>query len=175
MRARLFPLILSALLAQACSSAPPPAPALASIAPQAPPAAQPRLPDVPVIDLDRATKSVEGVRKGRVALLTFWATWCEACQKEFAALNRLDEKTTGEKAVVIGVAVGEPSAKVRGFVADHGLRYAQLVDEEFHLTDAMGQKRLPATVIVGRSGEVVYRGGMLDAEALAAFREALKE
>jgi peroxiredoxin len=130
---------------------------------------------VPVFDLDRSAKSVDGLRAGRVALLTFWATWCEACQKEQEALNRLHERATGDKAVVIGVAVGEPSLKVKSFVEQHGLRYAQLVDEEFRLTDALGQRRLPATVIVNRDGKVVYRGGALDAEALAAFRDALKE
>lgn len=138
-------------------------------------AVETKLPDVAVVDLDRAPKSVDGLRAGRVALVSLWATWCEACQKEFEALNRLNEHATGDKAVVIGVAVGEPSARVRGFVVEHGLKYAQLVDEEFHLADALGQRRLPATLIVNRTGEVVYVGGVLDAEALSAFRRAMNE
>jgi len=139
------------------------------------PGGEARLSNIGVLDLDRASRSVDGVRAGRVALVTFWATWCEACEKEFAALNRLNERATGEKAVVIGVAVGEPSAKVRGFVEQHGLKYAQLVDEDFLLTDALGQRTLPATLIVSRTGEVVYKGGMLGAEALAAFRKAIAD
>lgn len=154
------------------------APSKSPVAAPPPPALSPghaKLPDVPLLDLARAPKSVEGVRAGRAALVTFWATWCDACQKEMPALNRLDERATGDHAVVIGVAVGEPSAKVRGYVEKHGLRYTQLVDEDFRLTDALGQKRLPATVVLSRRGEVVFVGGALDAEALAAFRSALKE
>lgn len=178
MRAWLFPLTLplgfTLGLGLGCTPAPTArAPAAAALAAAAP--APDKLPDVAVIDLDRAPKSVEGLRAGRVALVTFWATWCDACQKEFSALNRLDDRATGDQAVVIGVAVGEPSAKVRGFVQEHGLKYAQLVDEEFHLTDALGQRKLPATLIVSRTGDVVYAGGVLDAQALAAFRKAMAE
>lgn len=132
-----------------------------------------KLPDVMLVDLERAPRSIDRLRDGRPALLTFWATWCEACQRELAALNRLDQRATGEHAVVIGVAVGEAPAKVRSFVEQHGLRYAQVVDEQFQLSDALGQRRLPATLVVNGAGEVVYSGGALDAEALAAFRKVI--
>ncbi len=62
---------------------------------------------------------------------------------------------------------------MRRFVEAHDLRYPQLVDEELHLTDALGQNRLPATLVVSRTGEVVFTGGVLDTNALAAFRKAL--
>lgn len=173
---------MAALAALACAAATgcsagsaSPSPASPASAPAAGQGSLARLPDIAVTDLDRAPKSVEALRAGRVALVTFWATWCDSCEKEQPALNRLDAKVTGDQAVVIGVAVGEPPATVRGFVQQHGLRYAQLVDEGFLLTDALGQKRLPATVIVNRAGEVVYTGAALDADALAALRKALAE
>jgi peroxiredoxin len=176
MRAWLLPLTLTLVLPSALSCAPAAAPQRpAADLSVAPAASADKLPDVAVMNLDRSPGSVEGLRAGRVALVTFWATWCDACSKEFPALNRLQDRATGDRAVVIGVAVGEPSAKVRGFVQQHGLKYAQLVDEEFHLTDALGQRKLPATLIVSRSGEVVFAGGALDEQALAAFRKALDE
>lgn len=168
MRARLLPLTRPLLLllaaALGCGSAPrafgPPAPRLAAVT---------------LVDLTRAPRSVDTLRAGRVALVSFWATWCDACEKELAALNRLHARTTGEHAVVIGVAVGESPATVRRFVEAHDLRYAQLVDEDLRLTDALGQRRLPATLVVSRAGEVVFTGGLLDTNALAAFRRALAE
>ena len=181
MRARLLALIPAVAAASALGCAPSkipvaaPQPLASSPGHNAGSPGHARLPDVPLLDLARAPKSVEAVRAGRAALVTFWATWCDACQKEMPALNRLDERATGDHAVVIGVAVGEPAAKVRAYVDKHGLRYTQLVDEDFRLTDALGQKRLPATVVLSRRGEVVFVGGALDAEALAALRAALKE
>jgi hypothetical protein len=50
-----------------------------------------------------------------------------------------------------------------------------LVDERFQLADALGQNRVPATVVLDRKGRIVYRGGVFDEAALAAFRKALAD
>lgn len=165
-------LATAALLASACAPTAAPTPPIGTaLLPAA--SSDSHLPPVALLDLDRTPKSVDAVRAGRVALVTFWATWCDACQREMPALNRLDERATGTEAVVIGVAVGEPSPRVRQFVQRHALRYTQLVDEDFQLTDALGQKRLPATLVLDRSGQIVFQGGALDPPALAALRRAL--
>lgn len=116
---------------------------------------------------------VDTVASGKVALISFWATWCEACSKEFDALNRLDERTRQGGGVVIGVAVGEPRAKAADFARAHQLKYRQLVDEDYKLVDALGQRRVPTTLVIDRSGKVVFTGGALDERALSAFRNAL--
>jgi cytochrome c biogenesis protein CcmG/thiol:disulfide interchange protein DsbE len=111
---------------------------------------------------------------GRVALISLWATWCEACAREMDALNRLDAKTApGGDAVVIGVDVGEEPAKVAEFAHRRGLRYAQLVDADFAFADALGQRRVPATLVIDRRGRIVFRGDALDGRSLAALREAV--
>lgn len=111
--------------------------------------------------------------KGRVALISFWAPWCEACTSEFQALDRLQSDAVRRGAVVIAVAVGEPRDKVAEYVAAHKLRYPQLVDESFALADALGQRRVPSTLVLGRDGHITYSGGALDRAALAALRGAL--
>jgi peroxiredoxin len=102
-----------------------------------------------------------------------WATWCEACVAEFDALGRLSARAESRGATVIAVAVGEPHEKVAAFAKWRGLKYAQLVDEDFHFADALGQRRVPATLIVDRAGRVTYAGGALDEPALAALRAAI--
>jgi peroxiredoxin len=111
---------------------------------------------------------------GRVALVSLWATWCESCGKEMDALNRLDAKTAaGRDAVVIGVDVGEEPGKVAEFARKRGLRYAQLVDEDFAFADALGQRRVPTTLVVDRHGRIVFRGDALDGRSLEALRQAI--
>jgi peroxiredoxin len=156
-------LILIALAASAC--APPPA---------APPAGATTVPTEPVVTLAGEPTEVARVAHGRVALVSLWATWCDGCQHELEALNRLDASTAERRdAVVIGVAVGEPRAKVAAFVSSRGLRYTQLVDEDFRFADAVGERHVPATLVVDRAGRIVYRGDAFDASGLAALREAL--
>jgi peroxiredoxin len=165
--------IVLAVGAASCSStsvAPPPAEAAEESAMVV------RLPAVGVATLTGEPAEVARLASGRVALLSFWATWCDACDKEMDALNRLHAKTLeGHDAVVIGVAVGEDREKVAAFARRRGLRYAQVVDEHFALADALGQRRLPATVVVDRKGRIVYRGEALDAGSLEAMRKAIAE
>ena len=130
------------------------------------------LPRIAVATLAGDPVDVAGVAKGRVALVSLWATWCEACQKEMDALNRLDAKT-GADAVVIGVAVGEDREKVADFARRRGLRYVQLVDADFAFADAIGQRRVPTTLVVDRGGRIVFQGEAMDGASLDALRRAI--
>ncbi len=162
--------LLIALAACACGAAPVAAPAAGS-APVAVLAPLP-LPSVGLTTLGGDRAEVAGLARGRVALVSLWATWCEACDKEMDALNRLDARA-GADAVVIGVAVGEERGTVADFVRRRGLHYAQLVDPDFAFADAVGQRRLPATLVVDRRGRIVFRGEALDGASLDALRRAL--
>ena len=137
-----------------------------------PPAAQ--LPAAPLVTIDGDPADLVSMVRGRAAIISLWATWCDACSAEIGALNRLDEQASSRgDALVVGVAVGEPRAKVAEFARERGVKYARLVDEDFRLADALGERRVPTTLVVDRSGRIVYRGGTLDAAGLAAFRNAL--
>ena len=133
------------------------------------------MPHVALSTMDGQVADLDSVRAGKPALVSFWATWCEACRKEFDSLNRLDERVKAGHAIVIGVNVGETSTVAAAFAKNHGLRYTQLVDEGFKLADALGQRQVPATVVIDREGRIVYSGGTLDERALVAFREAMGE
>jgi len=131
------------------------------------------LPQVTLVGLDAQPARLEQLAAGKPALVSFWATWCEACAAELDALNRLHARAQASGGVVIGVDVGEPREKAAGYAREHGLAYPQLVDEKMELADALGQKRLPATIVLDRHGRVVFVGGALDDKALAAFRAAM--
>jgi peroxiredoxin len=140
---------------------------MAPTARPAPPA--PTLPAIELVTLDGQPARLDAAVGGHAALLSLWATWCDACAKEFDALIRLDARARTRGALVLGVAVGEPRQTVARFVAWRQLSYPSLVDEQFVLADALGEKRVPTTLVVDRGGRVVYTGGALDEPALAAL------
>jgi peroxiredoxin len=155
-----------------CGAAPVPAPAPVAAVTSAPaPAAM--LPVIELVTSANRAAGVDSVRAGKVALVSFWAPWCDSCVAELDALNRLDDRARQSGGVVIGVAVGETPESAAAFAGAHKMRYPQLVDEDYKLTDALGQRRVPTTLVVDRTGHVVYSGGALDERALAAFRAAL--
>jgi thiol-disulfide isomerase/thioredoxin len=133
------------------------------------------LPATSVETLDGGSTDLAGFLRGRPALVSLWATWCDTCVEEAPALNRLDsEARKNGDAVVVGIAVGENAEKVRTFASERRLAYAQLVDPEFRFADTLGERQVPATLVVDRTGHIVFRGRALDAESLAAFRRAAR-
>jgi peroxiredoxin len=139
----------------------------------APTVAAQALPVIELVTLDGKPTQIAQALGGRPALVSLWATWCEACASEFEPLQRLSERAHSLGAVVLAVAVGEPRAKVAAFVRSHQLSYPQLVDEQFHFADSAGQKKVPATLVIDRQGRIVYSGGVLDEIALAALERAI--
>lgn len=167
---------LSFLIALALAVAPAACGTQAPAPPAPTQAARGVLPAVPVATLAGDRTEVARFAGGRVALVSLWATWCDACKKEMDALNRLDATTAASReAVVIGVAVGEEPGTVAEFTRKRGLRYAQLVDEDFAFADALGQRRVPTTLVVDRHGRIVFRGDALDARGLEALRQAIAD
>ena len=105
---------------------------------------------------------------GRPMLIEFWATWCPNCKELEPALIEAARKY-GAKVKFIGVAVSvnENPARVKAFVAKHGLLGDQYFDTH---GDASGAYDAPATsyvVVIDKTGKVVYTGlgGKQDLEA----------
>jgi thiol-disulfide isomerase/thioredoxin len=171
MRARL-PLLAGglalALGALACAAGP------RSAAP-ARPNLGPAVGDVALVGVDGRPAALRDVLAGRPALVSFWAPWCEPCVRELPDLERLSRAVAPCGAAVVGVAVGEKATAIDVFTRAHGLGYPQLTDEPFALADALGQRRIPATVVFDGAGRVVFTGDALDARATAALSRALGE
>jgi thiol-disulfide isomerase/thioredoxin len=147
----------------------------AGCAPMAEPSATPAaaLPGVSLSTLDGHEQRIDAALAGRPALISLWATWCDACAEERAPLGRLEPRARERGGVLLAIAVGEPRARVAEAVASRGLPGLQLVDEQFRFADALGQRRVPSTLVVDRAGRLVHVGGKLDERALEAFRRVL--
>lgn len=131
------------------------------------------LPELELVALDGQATSLKHSLAGRPTLVSLWATWCETCLTELDALGRLSQQAAERGAYVLAVSEGESRDTVAAFVKARGLAYPQLVDEKFQLADALGQRSVPATLVVDRKGQVVFRGAALDEAALKALDRAL--
>jgi thiol-disulfide isomerase/thioredoxin len=123
--------------------------------------------------LDGHTTPLEAALGHRPALVSFWAPWCEPCVRELPELERLSHAVAPCGASVVGVAVGERPQAIADFARARRLTYAQFTDEPFKLADALGQRRIPATVVFDGATRVVFAGDALDARATAALARVL--
>src|SRR5262249_27776986 len=158
-------LIVAALASLACTAEPRPAAHT--------PTASGDFREVRLADVGGGASSLASVLGRRPALVSFWAPWCEPCVRELPDLERLARALSLCGAVVVGVAVGEKPGAIGDFCRARGLTYPQLADEEFTLADALGQRRIPATVVLDGAQRVVYAGDALDGRAREALARAL--
>src|SRR5262245_61569888 len=91
------------------ANAPAPSPAAAALG--AP------LPLIELRTLDGQPARLDERLRGRPALVSLWATWCDACVGELDALRRLHAEAQPRGVTVLAVAVGEPRTTVSQFVA----------------------------------------------------------
>jgi thiol-disulfide isomerase/thioredoxin len=91
----------------------------------------------------------------RVAVIDFWATWCEPCREQLPFLERLAEKYRGAGVQVYGVSFDEDRAAVEEFLARTPVKFPILWDQGgTALADPLQVTRLPTTILVDAAGVV---------------------
>ncbi|MBA3670767.1 MAG: TlpA family protein disulfide reductase [Gemmatimonadaceae bacterium] len=131
-------------------------------------------PRVLVQTLDGKTIDLSQVTKGTPALLEFWATWCESCERLMPALKRA-HASYGSRVKFVGISVSANQSirRVQLHVAKHGVPGLQFYDT---VGEATGKWDVPATsyvVVLDRKGRIVYTGVGGDQNLDAAIRKAL--
>jgi len=100
--------------------------------------------------------SLAGLR-GQVVLLNFWATWCEPCEREMPAMERLHEKLSPEGLRLVAVSVDETSDVVEQFRTRFGLSFEIVWDADKRVANAYQAFKYPETLLIDRDGVVVER------------------
>lgn len=114
-------------------------------------------------------------RRG-VALLNVWASWCPYCQGEHEQLMDLSRDGRFR---LLGLVYRDTPAKAAAYLRRAGNPYAAVAADDGRLSRALGQKGVPATYVVARSGRVLDKvAGALDeavirARVLPAVQRAL--
>ena len=124
---------------------------------------------ISVRDLHGARLPLSSVLGARATLVSFWAPWCEPCRREQPELERLSRAARACAGAVVGVAVGEGAPAVSAFARDNGLSFPEFTDDAFELADALGQRRIPATLVFDGAARVVFTGGALGDDAIDAL------
>jgi thiol-disulfide isomerase/thioredoxin len=95
--------------------------------------------------------------KGKVTLITFWATWCGPCRAEIPDLIHLETQYAG-KLQVIGISVDEdPAASVKKFVDRAGINYPVIMANADIVRGYGGVPALPTIFVLNTNGGVVQK------------------
>lgn len=106
--------------------------------------------------------------EGRVAVVDFWATWCEPCRESIPKVIEYARRVASSGVVVAGVHVGEGHEDARRFAEEAGIDYALFADPDYELSARYEAPRVPTVIVLDRSGVVVARAPHVDATIEAA-------
>ncbi len=128
--------------------------------------AQP-MPNFAGVTLKGGAVTAEDLR-GKVVVLDFWSTWCAPCIAAMPTLEEVTKRYADKDVVFYAVNVGEPAAKVRGFLSEQAWDVPVILDPQAEIAGVFRADAIPQRIIVGKSGiiesvHVGFRGN----EALA--------
>lgn len=142
-----------------------------------------KIPSVTIRTLDEKQINTSEINNdGKPFVISFWATWCKPCVREFTSLADVYEEwqeETGMKIYAVSIDDSRTSKNVLPFISGKGWEFEFLLDTNGDFKRAMNVNLIPHTFIVNGNGEIVWQhtsfseGG--EQEIIEIIKDLIKE
>lgn len=112
--------------------------------------------------------------RGKPAIIEFWATWCELCERLQPQLDRI-RAAHGERVNIVAVAVGvgQNLRRVQRHLEEHDPGYPYLFDARGAAVRAYNAQTTSIVVMLDARGRVAYTGVGAEQNLIAAIERIL--
>ncbi|MBV1859090.1 MAG: redoxin domain-containing protein [Nannocystaceae bacterium] len=113
--------------------------------------------DFALQDLSGKTVKLSDYR-GKVVIMTFWATWCGPCKKEMPVLQKFlaANKDKGVEVLAINTDSFNSRSKVAPFMKKEGISGFKVVYEDAEQLSSYNYSGIPALYVVDREGRIAH-------------------
>lgn len=121
-------------------------------------------------------QSITELGKGKVIIVSFWATWCTPCKEEMKAVHPIYEelKAQGVEYVAVSIDNTKTMARVGPFVASKGYTFPILLDPNKEIFETVNGTEVPYTLVYDMRGKLRYKhDGYLEGDIEHLKEEAL--
>ena len=110
--------------------------------------------------------------RGKLVLLTLWATWCPYCARELPTLDNLQDALGKEKFMVLPISVDkEGSGFVKKYLQEKSLNLPTYSDSRNTIGKIMGSRGIPCSFLIDQSGRQI---GFISGETDWAAPESIE-
>lgn len=102
----------------------------------------------------------ETIEKGKVTLVSFWATWCIPCKQEIKNIKgKLADwqKQADFNYMTVSIDDSRATAMVKTYAKSQGWSFPTYVDPNSDLKRSLNFQNVPYTIIVDQNGKIVYQ------------------
>ncbi len=111
-------------------------------------------------------------QRGKVVVVSFWASWCIPCREEAPLLEAASRAYLGRGVVFVGVNFQDTEPAARAFIAEFGLTFPNGPDPRGRTAIDYGVYGIPELFFIGRDGRIAYKHiGLIGAATLQAKLE----
>ena len=132
------------------------------------------------VDLLGTTPDGEQIRisehRGKVLVVSFWASWCGYCRKQFPLLDHVQASAGREQLRVVVVNFQEPRSdyvRIRRSLRKSSVTWTH--DRDGSLSDAFGVKGVPYMLVFDKAGELAAVRSGYSEESAAQMIDLLNE
>lgn len=123
--------------------------------------AQSELPNTSIKDVNSGKKIAfnETFEKGKVTVVSFWATWCVPCKKEINNVRRKMgdwKKETDFNYMTVSIDEARAEGMVRSYAKSQGWDFPYYQDANSDLKRSLNFQNVPFTMIVDKTGKVAW-------------------
>ncbi len=94
---------------------------------------------------------------GKLLIVNVWASWCGPCQREMPDLQRLSHALDRERFAVIGMSTDDDALLASEFLAQAGVRFANVLDQGGVMARQQGLRVYPDTFVIAPDGTLLRR------------------
>lgn len=109
---------------------------------------------VPVLDSASLVKMVTEEGKGKVTIISVFASWCPPCKEEMPILVKTRTSADNKDLLLIGLSIDESMSALNDFIKEHNINFPVFTGTD-ELLHALGISGIPHMFIFNRKGELV--------------------
>ena len=93
--------------------------------------------------------------RGKVVVVTFWASYCAPCMEEFPSLLALHQRLP--QLNILGVSIDDNEQAYRNFLTAYRVDFPTIRDPSQDVMHRYGTMQIPEAYVINRSGHIVRK------------------